>query len=267
MKFIDLSIPIINPEEAIFDPPLTVPKIEYNDHVAGAEQMSFAFPKVNPAEHLPDGKGWAVESITLGTHSGTHMDAPWHFAPIQDREIGEKKAMTIDEFPLEWGIGPLIVLDCTDYEEGYIMTPEDIDKKLDIISHKLQEGDILCVHTNAPKHYGTKDYINHGVGVGRETTLHIIRQGVHVVGIDAWSWDAPFSITAKKWKQSVKDKHPDTSIIWEGHFAGRELGYFQMEKMMNLDKVPPVGATIYCFPIKIARASAGWVRAVATIPE
>ncbi|GAH26786.1 unnamed protein product [marine sediment metagenome] len=54
-------------------------------------------------------------------------------------------------------------------------------------------------------------------------------------------------------------------IIWEGHFAGIELGYFQMEKMMNLDKVPPVGATIYCFPVKIARASAGWVRAVASV--
>jgi len=88
-----------------------------------------------------------------------------------------------------------------------------------------------------------------------------------VVGIDAWSWDAPFTLTAIKWKKSVKEKNPDTSLIWEGHFAGIELGYFQMEKMMNLDKVPPVGATIYCFPVKIARASAGWVRAVATIPD
>jgi len=267
MKFIDLSIPIINPEELTFDPPITAPRIEYSDHDTGAEQMGFVFPKVKPEEHLPDGKGWAVESITLGTHSGTHMDAPWHFAPIQDKEIGQKKAMTIDEFPLEWGIGPLIVLDCTDFEEGYVMFPDDIDMKLDNIGHKLQEGDILCVHTNAPKHYGTKQYINHGVGVGKEATLHIIRQGVHVVGIDAWSWDAPFTLTAKKWKKSVKDKQPDKSIIWEGHFAGIELGYFQMEKMLNLDKVLPVGATIYCFPIKIARASAGWVRAVATVPD
>jgi len=267
MKFIDLSIPIINPEELTFDPPLTAPRIEYSDHDTGAEQMGFVFPKVKPEEHLPDGKGWAVESITLGTHSGTHMDAPWHFAPIQDKEIGQKKAMTIDEFPLEWGIGPLIVLDCTAFEEGYVMIPDDIDMKLGNIGHKLQEGDILCVHTNAPKHYGTKQYINHGVGVGKDATLHIIRQGVHVVGIDAWSWDAPFTLTAKKWKKSVKDKQPDKSIIWEGHFAGIELGYFQMEKMLNLDKVPPVGATIYCFPIKIARASAGWVRAVATVPD
>ena len=65
----------------------------------------------------------------------------------------------------------------------------------------------------------------------------------------------------------IKAKNPDSSIIWEGHFAGIELGYFQMEKLTNLDKVPPVGAIIYCFPVKIARASAGWVRAVATVPD
>jgi len=267
VKYIDLSIPIINPDESIFDPPLTQPHIEYSNHISGAKQMGFVFPKLVPEEHLPDGKGWAVESITLATHSGTHMDAPWHYAPIQDREIGEKKAMTIDEFPLEWGLGPLIILDVTDYDEGYIMNPEDVEKKLEDIGYHLKEGDILCVHTNAPKHYGTKEYINHGVGVGKEATLHIIRQGVHVVGIDAWSWDAPFSITAKKWKKSVRDKKPTPTIIWGGHFAGIELGYFQMEKMMNLDKVPPVGATIYCFPVKIKDASAGWVRAVATLPE
>jgi len=267
MKYVDLSIPIINPEEAIFDPPLTQPHIEYRDHERGAEEMGFIFSKLNPNEHLPNGKGWATEIITLGTHSGTHMDAPWHFAPIQDKEKKERKAMTIDNFPLEWGIGPLIVLDCTDYEEGYVMSPDDIEKKLNKLNYTLKKGDILCINTNAPKYYGTKEYIHHGVGVSREATLHIIRQGVHIVGIDAWSWDAPFSITSKKWKKSVREKRPDSSIIWEGHFAGIELGYFQMEKMINLDKVPPVGATIYCFPIKIARASAGWVRAVASVPE
>jgi len=267
MKFIDLSILITNPDELIFDPPLTRPKIEYSDHIRGAEEMSFAFPKLKPEEHLPDGKGWATEKLTLSTHSGTHMDAPWHFAPVMDKEIGEKRAQTIDEFPLEWGIGALIILDCTDLEDGYVLTVKDVDEKLEKIGHKLKEGDILCVHTNASKYFGTKEYINHGVGVGKEATLHILRQGVHVVGTDAWSWDAPFLITAAKWKKMVKAKEPDPSIIWEGHFAGIERGYYQMEKLTNLDKVPSVGATIYCFPVKIARASAGWVRAVATIPE
>jgi len=137
MKFIDLSIPIINPEEAVFDPPLTQPKIEYSSHEEGAMQMGFLFPRLKPERHLPDGKGWAQEFITLGTHSGTHMDAPWHYAPIQDNEIERKKALTIEDFPLEWGIGPLIVLDCTNYKEGYIITPDDVDDKLSNIGYKL----------------------------------------------------------------------------------------------------------------------------------
>ncbi|MFX1425189.1 MAG: cyclase family protein [Promethearchaeota archaeon] len=261
MKFIDLSIPIINPNEILFDHEGSELKIEYNDHITGAEQMGTIF-NLNPEKDLPIGTGWATERITIGTHNGTHMDAPWHFASIQDREIGQKKAMTIDEIPLEWCIGPLIILNCTNFEDGYVLTPEDIDQKLMEINYKLKEGDILCIHTTAPQYYGTKEFVDHGVGVGKLATLHIIKQGVHIVGTDSWSWDAPFSITARKW-----EKTKDPSIIWEGHFAGIELGYFQIEKLTNLDKVPPVGATIYCFPIKIARASAGWVRAVATIPE
>lgn len=261
MRFIDLSIPIINPEELLFDPSGVGLNIVYSDHDQGAQQMGEIF-NLNPESDLPLGKGWATERITLGTHNGTHMDSPWHFAPIQDRQIGEKKAITIDQVPLEWCIGPLVILDCTDFEDGYVLLPKDIDKKLEDINHKLQKGDILCIHTNASKYYGTNEFVDHGVGVGKEGTLHVIKQGVHIVGTDAWSWDAPFSITAQKWE---KDK--DSSIIWEGHFAGIEMGYCQMEKLTNLDKVPSIGATIYCFPIKIARASAGWVRAVATIPD
>ena len=262
MKFIDLSIPLINPNELVFDPPYSRLKIVYSDHESGGKQMALVFPELNPEEHLPDGKGWASEMITITTHNGTHMDAPWHFSPIQDRETDQRKAWTIDEIPLEWCIGPLIVLDCTNYEDGYVLTPEDVNQKLKETDYELKGGEILCIHTTASQFYGTREFVHHGVGVGKKATLHIVRQGVHIVGTDSWSWDAPFSITAQKW-----EKARDPSIIWEGHFAGIERGYFQMEKLTNLDKVPSVGATIYCFPIKIARASAGWVRAVATIPE
>ncbi|MFW9895657.1 MAG: cyclase family protein [Candidatus Thorarchaeota archaeon] len=254
-------MPLINPDELIFDPPSTELNIQYNDHNLGAVQMGKVF-NLKPEEHLPDGKGWATERIIISTHNGTHMDSPWHFAPVQDKQIGIRKAMTIDEIPLGWCIGPLIVLDCTDYEDGYVMLPVDINMKLEDLNYKLKKGDILCVHTNAANYSGTSEFIHHGIGVGKDATLEIIKQGVHIVGTDAWSWDAPFSITAQKW-----ENNKDPSIIWEGHFAGIELGYFQIEKLTNLDKVPPIGATIYCFPIKIARASAGWVRAVATIPE
>ena len=78
------------------------------------------------------------------------------------------------------------------------------------------------------------------------------------MGTDAWSWDAPFSHTAKKF---AKDRDP--SIIWEGHKAGREIPYYQMEKLQHLETLPGHGFTVICFPVKIERAGAGWVRAVA----
>ncbi|OLS14452.1 MAG: cyclase [Promethearchaeota archaeon CR_4] len=264
MKLVDLSVPIANGLHC--DPPLTAPHVIYQDHQKGAEEMQIAFEGLKP-EHLPDGIGWATEKITLNTHSGTHMDAPWHYGPIMNRETEEKRALTIDEIPLDWCIGSLIVLDCTDLAEGYVLEPSDIDVKLNAMGHSLNYRDIVCVHTTAPKYFGTVEYRDHGVGVGKAGTLHLLRQGVRVVGTDAWSWDAPFSITGEKWKQSLRDKKPNTSIIWEGHFAGIERGYCQLEKLVNLDKVPRIGATIYCFPIKIAGASAGWVRAVASVPD
>jgi len=57
----------------------------------------------------------------------------------------------------------------------------------------------------------------------------------------------------------------DVTLIWEGHKAGREIGYCHLEKLHNLEALPPSGFTVACFPMKIRRASAGWTRAVAII--
>ena len=96
--------------------------------------------------------------------------------------------------------------------------------------------------------------------MGREATLYLTERGVRVVGTDAWSWDAPFSHTAKRWAETR-----DPAIIWEGHKAGRIRPYYQIEKLTNLASLPPFGFTLSCFPVKIERASAGWIRAVALI--
>ena len=54
-------------------------------------------------EDLPDGKGWAVETVKLSTHNGTHLDAPWHYHPTMNE--GER-SWTIDEVPLDWCFQP-----------------------------------------------------------------------------------------------------------------------------------------------------------------
>ena len=49
------------------------------------------------------------------------------------------------------------------------------------------------------------------------------------------------------------------------HKAGAEVGYCQIEKLQNLDRLPATGFTVACFPTKVRGASAGWTRAVAII--
>mmetsp|Transcript_148820 Transcript_148820/g.478011 ORF Transcript_148820/g.478011 Transcript_148820/m.478011 type:complete len:81 (-) Transcript_148820:64-306(-) len=78
------------------------------------------------------------------------------------------------------------------------------------------------------------------------------------MGTDAWSWDAPFKFTAQRWMEGR-----DPSIIWEGHKAGREKPYAQIEKLHNLEALPAHGFTVAVFPVLIHNASAGWARAVA----
>jgi len=122
--------------------------------------------------------------------------------------------------------------------------------------------DIVLVNTRAGALFGLPGYLEAGVGMGREATLYLLEKGVRVVGTDAWSWDAPFKYTRERFAESG-----DASIIWEGHKAGRDIGYGQMEKLANLESLPPYGFLVSCFPYKIKHASAGFVRAVAIFED
>ena len=260
-RFIDLSIPIENGVAS--DPPGAEPKIEYVNHRRGGEQLIEFFPGLR-TEDLPGREGWAVEHMQLSTHNGTHMDAPWHFHSTQDEALegGGRRAMTIDELPLDWCFRPGVKLDFRHFPDGYVATGDDVETELGRIGHTLQPFDIVIVNTRAGALYGQAEYVSAGCGMGREATLYLVERGVKIVGTDGWSWDAPFVHTAKKWAETN-----DPSIIWEGHKAGREIGYFQMEKLHNLEAVPAVGFTMACFPVKIRAASAGFIRAVGILDQ
>jgi kynurenine formamidase len=256
MRIVDLSIPLSDDVPA--DPPYMKPAIDYVEHDEGAQQIADAFPGLDPAQ-LPEGKGWAMERVQISTHNGTHMDAPWHYHPTMD---GGARATTIDEIPLDWCMRPGVRLDFRELPDGYVATPEDIDRELARIGHDLQPLDIVVCATRAGERFGQDDYIHSGCGFGRDATLHLVEQGVRIVGTDGWSWDAPFSATLERFRRDG-----DPSIVWEGHKAGRERGYCQLEKLHNLEQLPDDGFTVVCFPVKIARASAGWTRAVALVED
>ncbi|MEM1399980.1 MAG: cyclase family protein, partial [Pseudomonadota bacterium] len=153
-------------------------------------------------------------------------------------------------------------LDFRHFEDGYVATADDVAAELDRIGHELKPLDIVLVNTSAAAVYGQDDYIHKGCGMGREATLYLLEKGVRVTGTDAWSWDAPFSLTAKRYAETS-----DPGLIWEGHRASMEIGYCHLEKLTNLDRLPDSGFTVSCFPYKIKGASAGFTRAVAILAE
>ena len=253
-RIIDISMPLEN--EVVSDPLPYNPKITYFNHHQSYEQMAPFFPGLKK-EDLPDGEAWAVEMVQLITHNGTHLDAPYHFASTMNR--GER-AITIDEVPLDWCMQSGVKLDFRHFDDGYVVTADDVARELERIGHEVRPLDIVVVNTRAGSAYGDDDYVDAGCGMGYDATMYLLERGVRLTGTDAWSWDAPFSYTAERYAESR-----DPSIIWEGHKAGRDIGYCHLEKLHNLEALPGDGFTVCCFPVKIRGASAGWTRAVAIL--
>jgi kynurenine formamidase len=249
VPLIDLSAPIRpDPPEL---PEVLRTEIEFEDHAAGAATIDTLFG-VKP-ELLRDREGWATETfMRFGTHNSTHVDAPWHY----NSAIGGEPAQTIDQLPLEWFYAPGVVIDATDREDGGVLSAEDVRER---VPRELQPLDIVLVRTGRDEFYGQPDYIARGPGVSAEATRWLYEQGVRVMGIDAWGWDAPLHLQAEQAKESG-----EPGVFWAAHQV--ELAYSQIERLCNLDALPDEGFQVACFPLRIEGGSAAPARVVAIVP-
>jgi len=259
---IDLSLPIKNNT-----PEPESPKITYLDHSAGARSLiaganrlinesGRSCPELTEAL-FPSEMGLANEELELDAHAGTHMDAPWHFGPFS----GEKKAMTIDEIPLDWCYSDGVILDLRHKSSGESITENDIKKAVNKIDYMIKPMDIVLIMTGSDRYFETDKYFSAHPGMSREATRYIIEQGVKIIGIDAWGFDRPAMHMLSDYINTG-----DNSYIFPSHFEGREKEYCHIEKLCNLDKVPrPTDFKVVCFPVKIENASAGWCRVAALL--
>ncbi len=254
-RLIDLSVPLEN--NSVSEPlPGT---IHYVDHqTEGLAQMSHFFG-VKPEDLVySQGEGWAIEELKMITHTGTHVDAPYHYG----RTSGGQPAKRIDEVPLEWCFAPGVIFDMRHKAAGEVITVDDLKNELTRIGYQLKPLDIVLLQTGADKRINSKEYFLQP-GLGRESTLWLVEQGVKVIGIDAYTLDRPFAAMVADYRRTG-----DGRLIWPAHFAGITAEYCQIEKLTNLDQIPmPFGFYVSCLPVKIKAASAGWCRAVAMIPE
>lgn len=248
--FIDLTIPIEHNAPGEPSPG----KVQPLSHVGGANHLG-GFGGLT-AEDFPGGMGLAWEEVTAITHTGTHLDAPWHFGPTSEG----KPSKTIDQVPLEWCFGDGVVLDFTHLKPGDSITVDHITAALEKISYELKPFDIVLLNTGADKKWGSFEYLGAHPGMSAEATLWLIGKGIKVMGTDGYGFDRPFVNMIQDHKAGIPGS------LWPAHFAGREKEYCHIEKLANLDKIPvPHGFKVSVFPINVPGGSAGWVRAVAIV--
>lgn len=226
--------------------------VAYSDHADGAVLYEQLFGVDRSV--LLRSEGPAVEHLSVGTHSATHVDAPYHY----NSTVAGRPAQTIDELPLEWFFAPGVVVDALGREDGDAVTAEQMEAGIAAAGHELRPLDIVLVHTGTDRLYGQPDYLAHGPGVTAEATRWLHEQGVRVMGIDAWGWDQPLHLQAEAAKE-----RGETGILWAAHQV--DLPYSQIERLTNLAALPKTGFTVACFPLRLARASAAPARVVAIL--
>lgn len=251
MEIIDLSAPIKASPEGT--PEVLRTSIDFQDHEQGARVIEELFG-VGP-ELLRDGEGWANEFFTrFGTHNSTHVDAPWHYNSTIDGEPAE----TIERLPLDWFVRPGLKLDFTGREDGQVITAAEIEEAVGLNEWDLEPLDIVLIETGCDRWIDDPSYMAHGPGVTGEATRWLHERGVRVMGIDAWGWDRPLWIQAEEAKAEGRE-----GIFWEAHQVG--LSYCQIERMVNLDQLPPSGFTVSCLPLPLVGGSAAPARVVAIL--
>jgi len=252
MTIIDLSKPIQYNRN---DPWFMKVKIKHKPHkkakwLLRALGLPFKFfPK-----HF---EGWADDTIKkMGVHATTHIDAPWHYAPLTNG----KKAKTIDEIPLEWCFGEGLVIDMKHKADFDPISIDDIESFLKKEDLSLKPNMIILIKTGRDKFNGTKDFHKKGTGMSAQATEWLIDKGIKVMGIDSWGWDLPLPYMIEKAK---KDNNPE--YFWEAHLVGTRKEYCHIEQLVNLDTLPLYGFKVAVFPLKIVGASAAPARVVAII--
>lgn len=155
--------------------------------------------------------GYTDHRLSIATHTGTHIDAPWHM------DAGGK---TLDQFSVERFAG-----------RGRLIEVQDSTFSFDAVKQAgLQTGDIVLFHTGWNNRYHETAYFEDYPALPEDIAHYLVKKQVSMVGFDMCGPDhEPF---------------PVHKILLGGNVL-------ILENLTNLDKLASKNFTIYALPIKL----------------
>ena len=181
--------------------------------------------------------------VTMGEHSGTHIDAPLHF-------VAEGEAHSdIASVPLDRLVGRAATIEATGLGPDDRLTEEHIWEWED--EHgDVEAGDRVLVRFGWDRRWDTgpsgREFLEDWPGLSAGAAEYLTSKDVALVGCDTLAIDAARA---------------------EGYPAHYELlgnETYIVENLANLDTLPPF-SLLFTFPLKIADGSGSPIRAVALV--
>jgi arylformamidase len=167
-----------------------------------------------------------VSSIVMGSHTGTHMDPPFHYL---------RTGPTLDAMPLNATVGPARVIAIDDQEA---VKPDELAR------HDIKAGERILLKTrNSAAAWQTDDFLEDFVYISLDGARYLAERRVRAVGVDYLS---------------VGGYRADGEAI---HHALLEAGIWIIEGL-NLAEVEPGNYELLCLPIKIQHADGAPARAI-----
>ncbi len=167
-----------------------------------------------------------VSTISMGSHTGTHMDAPLHFV---------RGGKGLDEMPLDAAIGRARVIEIHD--------PESVNP-CDLRSHEIRSGERILFKTrNSARVWHKEAFVEDFVYISKEAARYLAACAVRTVGIDYLSVGG-----------FLRDGV-------ETHQALLEAGIWIIEGL-DLSRVEPGEYELICLPLKVERSDGAPARAI-----
>ena len=188
-----------------------------------------------------------VDILTLGSHTGTHIDAPYHFL---------KDGQRIDEIPVQRFIGNGILIDVSGKSERELIDSTDLKS----FASEIKKADFVILNTGWDQYFGTPKYFLHPY-LSADGAMLLIEMGVSLVGIDAPNVDPTYH-ASKDSDPAVKDLPDEESYGYPVHDLLLSNNVLIVENLCNLDKIKAVKGIYSFLPLKLKDSDGSPIRAV-----